>query len=178
MGRSFVVFVPQTNEAHALSETAALIFELCDGEHTRAEMADALEAAGLPADEAIVDLALNDLAASMLVALDGVQAEAGLTRRIVIRRLGLSAAAAGMLPVVETIFVQPAAAQSSPPPTTSPAPTTTPLPTTTPALTTTPPPTTTPALTTTPPPTTTPAPTTTPPAVTSPNLTSVIIAGR
>jgi hypothetical protein len=113
-----IVFAPGSNEAHSLNETASRVFELCDGVTTRGQIVEALAVAGLPADEAVVDLALADLSEASLV-IDDAGPDTSLTRRLVIRKLGLSATAAAMLPIVETIFVQPAAAQTSPPLTTS-----------------------------------------------------------
>lgn len=111
-----IVFHPGSNEAHTLNETAAVIFDLCDGTTSRAEMAVALQAAGLPAEAGVVDLTLAELSEASLVIDDDPGAETGLTRRALIRRLGMSAAAAAMLPVVETVFIQPAAAAVSPKP--------------------------------------------------------------
>ena len=52
-----------TNEAHALNETAAIVFDLCDGTTSRATMvAEVARRTGLPADESIVELALTELA--------------------------------------------------------------------------------------------------------------------
>ena len=46
-----------TEEAHALNETAAIVFDLCDGETSTATMANEVaRRSGLPADESIVDL--------------------------------------------------------------------------------------------------------------------------
>jgi hypothetical protein len=112
-GSEMVVFVPATNEAHSLNQTASLIFDLCDGVTTRAQMVAALRDVGLPADTAIVNLALAELTEASLLVADDQRREIGISRRTVIRRLGLSAAAVAMLPVVETILVQPAAAQMS-----------------------------------------------------------------
>jgi hypothetical protein len=162
-----VVFVSATNEAHALNETASLIFEMCDGETSRAEMVAALERAGLPADEAIVDLALADLEEASLI-VTGDATRKGLTRRVVIRRLGLSGAAIATLPVVDTIFVQSAAAATSFPTSTTTTTMTTTFfttPTTTTTTTTTSTTTTTTATTTT---TTTPTTTTTTTMTTTP----------
>ncbi len=119
VGSDLVVFVAATNEAHALNETSALIFEMCDGASDRAQMVDALARVGLPADEAIVDLALAELTDASLVVVQGAGPRAGLTRRAIVRRLGLSATLIALLPVVETVVVQPAAAQTSGPPTTT-----------------------------------------------------------
>jgi hypothetical protein len=112
-GSEMVVFVPATNEAHSLNQTASLIFDLCDGVTTRAQMVAALQDVGLPADASIVNLALAELAEASLVMVDEQPPQLGVSRRTVIRRLGLSATAIAMLPVVETILVQPAAAQMS-----------------------------------------------------------------
>ena len=108
-----VVFVPASNEAHALNQTASLIFDLCDGVTTRAQMVAALRDVGLPADTAIVNLALAELAEAQLLVADDERPQLGVSRRTVIRRLGLSATAIALLPVVDTILVQPAAAQTS-----------------------------------------------------------------
>ena len=112
-GSEMVVFVPASNEAHALNQTASLIFDLCDGVTTRAQMVAALQEVGLPADTAIVNLALAELAEASLVVVDDQPPQIGVSRRTVIRRLGLSATAIALLPVVDTILVQSAAAQSS-----------------------------------------------------------------
>jgi hypothetical protein len=112
-GSEMVVFVPVTNEAHSLNRTASLIFDLCDGVTTRAQMVGALQDVGLPADASVVNLALAELVDASLVVLDDPRQQLGVSRRTVIRRLGLSATAIALLPVVETILVQPAAAQMS-----------------------------------------------------------------
>jgi Coenzyme PQQ synthesis protein D (PqqD) len=103
-----------TPEAHALNQSAAVIFDLCDGTASKSEMAVRLQRrTGLPADEEIVDLALAELADAGLVTLDGPERLATVTRRSLIRRFALSAAAVAMLPIVETILVPPASAQDS-----------------------------------------------------------------
>ncbi len=112
-GAEMVVFVPSCNEAHALNQTASLIFDLCDGVTTRAQMVAALQDVGLPADTAIVNLALAELVEASLVIVDDERPQVGVSRRAVIRRLGLSATAIALLPVVDTILVQSAAAQGS-----------------------------------------------------------------
>jgi hypothetical protein len=103
-----------TSEAHALNQSAAVIFDLCDGTISKTEMAIRLQRrTGLPADEEIVDLALAELADAGLVVLDSPEKVATVTRRSLIRRFALSAAAVAMLPIVETILVPPASAQDS-----------------------------------------------------------------
>ena len=101
-----------TLEAHALNQSAAVVYELCDGTRSRSEMAVEIQhRTGLPADEEIVDLALAELADAGLVVLDSPEPRPTTTRRSLLRRLALSAAAAAMLPVVETILLPSASSQ-------------------------------------------------------------------
>src|SRR5215471_9251073 len=84
---------PGATEAYALNQTAAIVFDLCDGEHSKVEMANAIQhRTGLPADEQVVDLALDGLVEAGLVALDEPVPQPGITRRALVRRLSLSAA--------------------------------------------------------------------------------------
>jgi hypothetical protein len=106
---------PATLEAHALNQSAAAVFDLCDGKSSRAEMAAEIQRrTGLPADEEIVKLALAELVDAGLVVVDDPEHPSTISRRSLVRRLSLSAAAVMMLPVVETILLPPAAAQASP----------------------------------------------------------------
>src|SRR5215831_8949179 len=94
-----------TSEAHALNQSAAVVYDLCDGKTSRSEMAAEIRRrTGLPADEEIVDLALAELTDAGLVVLDSPEPQAPATRRALLRRFALTAAAAAMLPVVETIL--------------------------------------------------------------------------
>ena len=109
---------PATMEAHALNQSAAAVYELCDGKTSKSEMAAEIRRrTSLPADEEIVDLALAELVDAGLVVLDDPEPPSTITRRSLIRRLALSSVAAMMLPVVETILVPPVeAATPSPAP--------------------------------------------------------------
>ena len=99
---------PGAARSHALNQTAAVIFDMCDGTHSKAEMAIAIKHhTGLPADEMVVDLALDELVDAGLVVRDGPPA--GISRRALMRRLSLSAAAAALLPVIEPILLTPVA---------------------------------------------------------------------
>ena len=103
-----LVMKPGTLEAHALNQSAAVVYELCDGKTSKSDMAAEIRRrTGLPADEEIVDLALAELVDAGLVALDDPDPQSTITRRSLIRRLALSSVAAMMLPVVETILVPP-----------------------------------------------------------------------
>lgn len=118
-----LVVKESSHEAHALNEAASIVFDLCDGSMSREAMAaEVARRTGLPVDEGVVDLALADLVEAGLVVLDD-EAPA-ITRRSLIRRLALPAAAMAMLPVVETVLMpSPASAQSGPvPPTGGPSP--------------------------------------------------------
>lgn len=116
-----LVVKESSREAHALNEAASIVFDLCDGAMSREAMAaEVARRTGLPIDEGVVDLALTDLVEAGLVVLDD-EAPAAITRRGLIRRLALPAAAMAMLPVVETVLMPaPAAAQSGPVPSTTP----------------------------------------------------------
>ena len=117
-----------TSEAHALNRSAATVYDLCDGNTSKSEMAAEIHRrTGLPADEEIVDLALSELVETGLVMLDDPESRSLGTRRALIRRLALSSTLALMLPVVETVAVPPAEAQvllSTPGRTPTPTPTT------------------------------------------------------
>jgi hypothetical protein len=113
-------------EAHALNQSAAVVYELCDGNISKSEMAAEIHRrTGLPADEEIVDLALSELVETGLVTLDDPESRPGESRRALIRRLALSSTLAMMLPVVETVVVPPAGAEPniSPTPVHAPSPT-------------------------------------------------------
>jgi hypothetical protein len=117
-------------EAHAINQSAATVYDLCDGNTSKAEMAaEVHRRTGLPADEEIVDLALSELVETGLVMLDDPEPRPAVTRRAVVRRLSLSSALALMLPVVETVVVPPANAQGvmTRAPTFAPTPTPVPL---------------------------------------------------
>jgi hypothetical protein len=109
-------------EAHALNQSAAAVYDLCDGSTSKSEMAAEIHRrTGLPADEEIVDLALSELVETGLVMLDDPDSPSAGTRRALIRRLALSSTLALMLPVVETVVVPPRVQAQSPTP--SPTPT-------------------------------------------------------
>lgn len=111
---------PATLEAHALNQSAAAVFDLCDGKASKSEMAAEIERrTSLPADEEIVELALAELVDAGLIVVEDPEAPPTISRRSLVRRLSLSAAAVMMLPVVETILLPPAAAQVSPTTTTT-----------------------------------------------------------
>jgi hypothetical protein len=99
-------------EAHAINQSAAVVYDLCDGNTSKSEIAAEIHRrTGLPADEEIVDLALSELVETGLVMLDDPESRSLGTRRALIRRLALSSTLALMLPVVETVVVPPVEAE-------------------------------------------------------------------
>src|SRR5262245_15571626 len=84
-------------EAHALNQSAAAVYDLCDGNTSKSEMAAEIHRrTGLPADEEIVDLAISELVETELVMLDDAEPRSAVTRRALIRRLSLSSTLALM----------------------------------------------------------------------------------
>jgi hypothetical protein len=108
-----LVFDPDTDEAHSLNESAALVFDMCDGSSTTEDMRARLPEIGLPADPEIIELALAELEEASLIEVQPGLASSHVTRRALTRRLGLSAVGIALIPVVETILAQPAAAAGS-----------------------------------------------------------------
>jgi hypothetical protein len=113
VGSELLVFDPETDEAHSLNESASLVFDMCDGSSTTEEMRARLPEIGLPADPEIIELALAELDEASLIEVQPALAASNVTRRTLTRRLGLSAVAVALIPVVETILAQPAAAAGS-----------------------------------------------------------------
>ena len=67
-------------EAHALNQSAAAVYDLCDGNTSKSEMAaEIYRRTGLPADEEIVDLALSELVETGLVMLDDPEFRSAVT---------------------------------------------------------------------------------------------------
>ncbi len=130
-----LVFNDISAEAFALNETAATVYDLCDGATSLADMVPRLaEASGLPADQQVVELAIEELVDAGLIELAAAGAP-GMGRRRLIAKLGLTAAAAAALPFVESIVTvtQQAAAGIPPTPAPNPQPTPAPNPQPTPA---------------------------------------------
>jgi hypothetical protein len=109
VGGETVVYDLERHEAHCLNRTAALVFHHADGQRSIPELAAVLTAESrATADEATVQLALEQLAAAKL--LDGWNEQretdpslASAGRRQVILRVGLGAAI--LVPVVTSLLV-------------------------------------------------------------------------
>jgi len=106
-----VVYDRARNKAHCLNRSAALVWRHCDGRTTVAEMAAILHAElDLPADAAVVRLALDRLAGCHLLQDTSRTDEVRASRRDLIRKFGVAAVA---LPVVMTILAPNAATAGS-----------------------------------------------------------------
>jgi len=113
MSEEVLVYDRERNKAHCLNRTAALVWSHCDGNKSVVEMARAIaEETNAPVDEDLIWLGVEQLSKTHLLQERAVMPEhkAGLSRREVMRRIGLTAAVA--LPVVTSI-VAPTAAQAA-----------------------------------------------------------------
>ena len=101
-GLGSLVYDPLTGAGHVLNPATAAVFELCDGRASREQMADAVaESTGLPPDVDIVNLALGELTEAGLLEQQTISGP--VSRRAVIGRLALGAAAVAMLPAVMSV---------------------------------------------------------------------------
>ncbi|MEP0773602.1 MAG: PqqD family protein [Acidobacteriota bacterium] len=98
-----VVYDRSRDTVHCLNPTVADIWEACDGSRTAGEVAGLVARRhGLPAaDDAVVLLGLKELETAHL--LEGEGEWTGVSRRQVLNRIGLGAAAAALLPVITTV---------------------------------------------------------------------------
>ncbi len=98
-GDEVLVFDTERNEAHCLNRTAAVVWRACDGENDIAAIARVLEGQiDGKVDEDIVWLAIDQLSKERLLEQEMRLDGKGVSRRDVIRKIGLAAAVA--LPVV------------------------------------------------------------------------------
>src|SRR5579859_903618 len=114
-----VVYDEARDVAHSLNPSAALVWRHCDGRTTVPELTNLLHTTlKLPADEELVWLALDRLETAHLLQdrLERPTEMASVSRRQVIRKLGLASGVALLLPVVTSIVApSPALAASGPP---------------------------------------------------------------
>ncbi len=101
-----LVYDVEGHRAHCLNRTAALVWGLCDGRNTVSRISEKVgERLSARVPEEVVLLALERLADRGLLAPGGVRpapAESLVSRRAMMRRLGLAAAVA--LPLVTSII--------------------------------------------------------------------------
>src|SRR5260370_30423126 len=108
-----LVYDLDRDHAHCLNETAAFVWERCDGRTTASEIARLLsKKVNAPIDEKVVWLAVDQLRRNHLMTNSAVppQILSGMNRRQMVQALGLAAAIA--LPVVASI-VAPTPAQAA-----------------------------------------------------------------
>jgi coenzyme PQQ synthesis protein D (PqqD) len=108
-----LVYDLDRDRAHCLNETAAFVWQHCDGRTSTVEIARSLsQKVNAPVDEKVVWFAIDQLGRNHLMASLPVppQSVAGLNRREMVRVLGIAAAVA--VPVVASI-VAPTPAQAS-----------------------------------------------------------------
>jgi hypothetical protein len=108
-----LVYDTQSDKAHCLNKTAALIWHHCDGQHSVKDIANSLTLQlDAPVDEKMVWFALDQLSRDQLleerVSLPAMMS--GLSRRQMVRTLGLAAIVA--VPLVTSI-VAPTPAQAA-----------------------------------------------------------------
>ncbi|HXI92047.1 MAG TPA: PqqD family peptide modification chaperone [Blastocatellia bacterium] len=108
-----LVYDRERNKAHCLNSTAARVWEYCDGKRSVEQIARAIEEEiNAPVDEDVIWLGVEQLSKTHLLQESAKLPEhkAGLSRREVMKRIGLAAAVA--LPVVTSI-IAPSAAQAA-----------------------------------------------------------------
>ena len=105
-----LVYDMRSHKAHCLNRTAALVWDRCDGQATVGEMTAALEKElGIKVRAEVVWMALEQLGKAQLLAnrLPQPIAQGAMSRRDVMRKIGLGAAIA--LPLVTSILAPTAA---------------------------------------------------------------------
>ncbi|HEX8089009.1 MAG TPA: PqqD family protein [Blastocatellia bacterium] len=106
-----LVYDQDRHKAHCLNHTAALVWRQCDGKSTASDIAGKLSRevkGGVSTD--VVWLALDQLSKTHLLKQRVTSEEGGVSRREVMRRIGIGAAVA--LPIVTSI-VAPKASQAA-----------------------------------------------------------------
>ena len=106
-----LIYDQRRHKGHCLNQTAALVWKHCDGKTSVSEMARLLEEElKTPVKEEVIWLALEQLGKTHLLSRRVTLAQPGMTRRELIKRIGLAAAVA--LPAVTSI-VAPTAVQAA-----------------------------------------------------------------
>ena len=114
-GEGVLVYDPLTDTGHVLDPVTAAVLAACDGSNGREDLASIIAASTeLPADLAIVDLALFDL--DRVGLLDArIGTSRGVSRRTLISGIALGAAGMALLPAIRSLgSISSAGAQPSP----------------------------------------------------------------
>ena len=104
-----VVFDKARQRLHVLSRTAAVVWRLCDGERTVAELIEPVgRELGVPADESLITLALQQLDEAQLLEVHLARApgEDSVSRREMLHRTAAALAAGVLLPTITSCGVQ------------------------------------------------------------------------
>ena len=97
-----LVFDTETNEAHCLNETAAMVWKYCDGKTSVAQIAEILsENKGSGTNDDLVWLAIDQLNEHKLLQKTVESKFAGQSRREVLRKIGLASVVA--LPIIASM---------------------------------------------------------------------------
>lgn len=97
-----LVFDMETNEAHCLNETAAMVWKYCDGKTSVPEIAGILgENKGSAVSDDLVWLAVDQLNEHRLLEAEVTTKFAGQSRREVLRKIGLASMVA--LPIIASM---------------------------------------------------------------------------
>ena len=108
VGDQLVVFDQARQRLHVLSRTAAVVWRLCDGERTVAELIEAVgRELGVPADESLITLALQQLDEAQLLEVHLARApgEDSVSRREMLHRTAAALAAGVLLPTITSCGV-------------------------------------------------------------------------
>ena len=97
-----LVFDMETNEAHCLNETAAMVWKYCDGETSVAKIAEILGSSkGSDVNDDLVWLAIDQLNEHKLLESEMESKFAGRSRREVLRKIGVASMVA--LPIIASM---------------------------------------------------------------------------
>lgn len=108
MPEEVLVYDLQTNKAHCLNQTAALVWKNCNGENSVADIVKNLEnQMGSKAQEDLIWLAIDQLNEKNLLEKDLPSKFAGQNRREVLKKIGLASVIA--LPIVASLTAPTAA---------------------------------------------------------------------
>jgi hypothetical protein len=92
-----VIYDPQRHVGHCLNSTAAAVWKLCNGQNSPSDIAAVLSRRGAQIEEGVVQLTLQRLREVHLL----VEPTVHRSRRVVLRKLGITAAVA--LPLITSI---------------------------------------------------------------------------
>src|SRR5216683_761949 len=115
VGDELVVYDQERDHAHCLNRTAALVWRLCDGQTSVAELTGMLQKElKIPVNEELIEMALDRLGKAKLLQprLTRPADAVAISRRQMIRKLGLAGALTLALPVITTL-IAPTPAQAA-----------------------------------------------------------------